>query len=66
MPPAENILVNGAGGGRTALMLSAGVLLIYPGIRTDLLGVALAALVYLSRRFSLGMQRRAEGAGPTS
>ncbi len=48
------------------LMAAAGVLLIYPGIRTDLLGVALAALVYLSRRFSLGMQRRAEGAGPTS
>jgi TRAP-type uncharacterized transport system fused permease subunit len=54
------------GWGRRLLMAAAGVLLIYPGIRTDLLGVALGALVYLSRRFSLGMRKRAQDARPTS
>ncbi len=51
---------------RRFLMAAAGVLLIYPGIRTDLLGVTLAALVYLSRWFFLGIRKRAEDAGSTS
>ena len=54
------------GWGRRFVMATAGILLIYPGIRTDLLGVALAALVYLSRRFSLGVRKKAEDAGRTS
>ncbi|HWU39594.1 MAG TPA: TRAP transporter large permease subunit, partial [Candidatus Acidoferrum sp.] len=51
---------------RRLLMAAAGVLLIYPGIRTDLLGVALAFLVYMSGRFSFGTQKRAEDARPGS
>jgi UPF0716 family protein affecting phage T7 exclusion len=47
-------------------MAVAGVLLIYPGIGTDLLGVTLAGLVYLSQRFPRGMQKRAEDAGSGS
>jgi TRAP transporter 4TM/12TM fusion protein len=47
---------------RRLLMAVAGVLLIYPGIGTDLLGVTLAGLVYLSQRFPRGMQKRAEDA----
>lgn len=46
------------GWGRRLLMAIAGVLLIQPGIGTDLLGVALAGLVYLSQRFPLGVRKR--------
>jgi TRAP transporter 4TM/12TM fusion protein len=54
------------GWGRRFVMAVAGVLLIQPGIATDLIGLALAGLVYLSQQFSLGMRKRAEGAGPRS
>ncbi len=42
---------------RRLLMAIAGVLLIYPGIVTDLIGVAIALLVYGSQRFRAGLQK---------
>jgi TRAP-type uncharacterized transport system fused permease subunit len=41
------------------LMAIAGMMLIQPGIVTDLMGVALAALVYLSQRFASGTKEGA-------
>jgi TRAP transporter 4TM/12TM fusion protein len=54
------------GWARRFIMAVAGVLLIYPGLGTDLLGAAIAGLVYVSQRFPLGMRKRAEDAGPRS
>lgn len=54
------------GWARRFIMAVAGVLLIYPGLGTDLLGAAIAGLVYLSQRSPLGMRKRAEDAGPRS
>lgn len=47
------------GWGRRFIMAIAGVLLIHPGIGTDLLGIALACLVYLTRRLPLAIWKRA-------
>jgi TRAP-type uncharacterized transport system fused permease subunit len=44
---------------RRFLMAVAGVFLIHPGTVTDLLGVGLAALVYLSQRVAQKAQRSA-------
>jgi TRAP transporter 4TM/12TM fusion protein len=44
---------------RRFIMAVAGVLLIYPGIGTDLLGVAIAGLVFASQRFPLARRKGA-------
>lgn len=45
-----------------AVMAAAGIMLIQPGIGTDLMGLALGGLVYLSQRFRLGMRKRVRDA----
>ena len=42
------------GWGKRLVMAIAGAMLIQPGIVTDLIGLALAGLVYLSQRWPLG------------
>jgi TRAP transporter 4TM/12TM fusion protein len=54
------------GWGRRSLMAVAGVMLIKPGIVTDLMGLTLGGLVYLSQRFGLGMRKGARDAGPVA
>jgi TRAP transporter 4TM/12TM fusion protein len=54
------------GWGRRSLMAMAGVMLIQPGIATDLMGLTLAGLVYLSQRFGLGMRKGARDARPAA
>jgi TRAP-type uncharacterized transport system fused permease subunit len=51
---------------RRSLMAVAGVMLIQPGLVTDLAGLTLGGLVYLSQRFGLGMRKGARDAGPVA
>ncbi len=47
---------------RRAVMAAAGIMLIQPGIGTDLTGLALGGLVYLSQRLRLGTRKRVQDA----
>jgi TRAP transporter 4TM/12TM fusion protein len=50
------------GWGRRSVMAIAGMMLIQPGIGTDLMGLALAGSIYLSQRFSHGIRQGAQDA----
>jgi len=51
---------------RRILMAVAGAMLIQPGIGTDLAGLALGGLVYLSQRLALGTRKRVQNEGSRS
>jgi TRAP transporter 4TM/12TM fusion protein len=52
------------GWGKRCVMALAGIMLIQPGTATDLAGLALGGLVYLSQRYALGRRKEVPDVGP--